>query len=151
MPSFALHGTDSHVLTALEDAGVDYQLVDDRDRRADEARPTTDGPVLGRVLSVLGAPVGSKTEQHLSLPVYLESAPTDVRETFVAAYLENRAVEHDGKATLTIKEDRNRTYLEALADLIESVADGPVELGEMNIVISADAARSLDLRSPTAG
>lgn len=144
-PSFALNrrGEDSHVIDALELADVDYQLVDDRDGRADEARPMTAGTVLGRVLAVLGAPVGPKVEQHLSLPSYLSRAPTDVREQFVYAYLENRAIAHQGKDTLTVREARNREYLRSLTDLIDSIVDGDVELGQRDIVISADAARAL--------
>ena len=146
-PFFALNhrGTDSHVIDALELANVSYRTVSDRDGRADEVLPSDDGPVLGRVLSVLGAPVGPKADQYLSLPAYLEDAPADVKETFVYAYLENRAVDYQEKATLTIREQRNRSYLESLAELIESVAGERVELGEKTIVISADAARSLEI------
>jgi len=144
-PSFALNhrGEDSHVFDALELAGVDYDVVADREGRADEVRPTEDGTVLGRVLAVLGAPVGPKVDARLSLPDYLESAPADTRETFVYSYLENRAISHGGKATLTIQEERNRDYLAALADLIDDVAGGGVRLGERDIVVSADAARAL--------
>lgn len=144
-PSFALNhrGEDSHVIDALELVGVDYQVVDDRDERADEVRPTEDGTVLGRVLAALGAPVGPKADQHLELPAYLEDAPADVGETFVYSYLENRAIEHEGKDTLHIQEERNRDYLRSLAELIDGVADGGVELRERYIVISADAARTL--------
>ncbi len=144
-PSFAINhrGGDSHIFDALDLAGVEYRIEDDRDGRADEVRPTTDGTVLGRVLAVLGAPVGPKAAQQVSLPNYLTDAPADIREVFVYSYLENRAVEHDQKATLTIREERNRSYLEELTTLIRSVADGRVELGEQYITISADAARSL--------
>lgn len=144
-PSFALnhHGEESHVIDALELAGVDYQVVADREGRADEARPSEDASVLGRVLAVLGAPAGPKTGQDLSLPTYLEGAPASVREQFVYAYLENRAVEHERKATLTLREERNRDYLEGLAALIDDVAGGGVEIGERDIIVSADAARHL--------
>lgn len=91
----------------------------------------------------LGAPVGPKADQQLELPAYLENAPADIRETFVYAYLENRAIEHEGKATLTVREDRNREYLESLADLIGDVAGDGVRLGERDIIISAKAARQL--------
>ncbi|SEH14666.1 hypothetical protein SAMN04487967_1711 [Natronorubrum sediminis] len=143
-PTFALNhrGEDSHVIDALDLAGIEYDVLE-RDGRADEARPTSDGRVLGRVLSVLGAPVGSKADQHLTLPSYLDSAPRDVREQFALSYLENRAVEHEQKDTLTIREARNRQYLTDLSNLLDSVIDGRVELGEENIVISAEAARSL--------
>lgn len=144
-PGFALNhrGEESHVLDALELSGIDYRVVADRDSRADEARPTDDGTVLGRVLSVLGAPVGPKADQDLALPAYLDSAPASVREQFVYAYLENRATEHAGKATLTLREERNRDYLEALAALIDDVAGGGVRFSERDIVVSADAAREL--------
>ncbi|MFC4438027.1 MULTISPECIES: hypothetical protein [Natrialbaceae] len=61
-PSFALNhrGEDAHVLDALDLVGVDYRIVDDRHERADEVWPTEDGTVLGRVLAVLGAPVGQE-------------------------------------------------------------------------------------------
>jgi len=144
-PSFALNhrGEESHVFDALELAGVDYDVVGDRESRADEARPTEDGSVLGRVLAVLGAPLGPKADQRLALPGYLAEAPADVREQFVYAYLENRAIEHEGKATLTVREDRNREYLDALAALIDDVAGGGVRFSERDIVVSADAARAL--------
>ncbi|ADD03885.1 uncharacterized protein Nmag_0293 [Natrialba magadii ATCC 43099] len=144
-PSFALNhrGEDSHVIDALELVGVDYQIVDDRDGRADEARPTEDGTVLGRVLAVLGAPVGPKADQLLSLPDYLVVGSVDVRETFVYAYLENRAVHHEGKDTMTITEERNDSYLSSLAVLINDIAGGGVTRNSESITISADAARSL--------
>ncbi|SFC65394.1 hypothetical protein SAMN05444422_11350 [Halobiforma haloterrestris] len=144
-PSFALNhrGADSHVIDALELSGAPYEVVERDPDRADEARPTDDGTVLGRVLAVLGAPVGPKAEQHLELPSYLEDAPAEVRETFVYAYLENRATEHEGKDTLHIQEERNQDYLVALANLLADVADGEVSVGDRHIVISADAARNL--------
>ncbi|TYT61812.1 hypothetical protein [Natrialba swarupiae] len=144
-PSFALNhrGEDSHVFDALELAGVEYEVIDDRANRGDEVCPVEDGTILGRTLSVLGAPVGPKSEQPLELPAYLDEAPEHVRETFVYAYLENRAIEHDEKRTLTIRENRNRTYLSALSDLINDVAGGGVRLKKHDIVISADASRAL--------
>jgi len=141
-PSFALtNGDDSHVFDALKLAGIEYTVVGDRDGRADEARPTDDGTVLGRVLSVLGAPVGPKAEQRLSLPDYLADAPTDVRAQFVRAYLENRAHEHNN--ILKLREERNRSYLDSLAALIEDVADGSVTVSEKNLIISKQATDNL--------
>ncbi|APX98745.1 hypothetical protein [Natronorubrum daqingense] len=143
-PTFALnhHGEHSHVVDALESSNIEFDVIE-RDGRADEARPATDGTILGRTLAVLGAPVGPKAEQRLELPSYLSDAPEPVRERFVHSYLKNRAVEHNQKDTLTIQEERNRDYLESLCELIDSVVDERVVLGERHIVISADAARSL--------
>ncbi|MHC3439232.1 hypothetical protein ACYJ1Y_14355 [Natrialbaceae archaeon A-gly3] len=145
-PSFALNerGTRASVFDALELVGVDYR-VEERDDRADEVFPTDDGTVLGRVLSVLGAPVGAKTQQHLELPDYLEDAPAETRRTFVEHYLENRATRHEGKDTLTIQEeDRPRSYLEDLCALIRDVSGGEVTASDMRVTISADAARRLE-------
>ncbi|MFC7214576.1 hypothetical protein ACFQO4_10875 [Saliphagus sp. GCM10025334] len=141
-PTFALnrHGDESHVIDALGLAGVDYDLLE-RTGRADEARPTTDGRVLGRVLASLGAPVGSKADNELELPAYLEDAPDDVRRLFVVCYLENRA--HAHRSILKFREERSRAYLEDLAALIEDVAAGPVTVSEKNVNISKAAAENL--------
>ncbi|MCU4741161.1 hypothetical protein [Natronoglomus mannanivorans] len=145
-PLFAVNkrGEDSHIFDALELANVEYDVDREHEReRATEVRLSTDGAVLGRVLSVLGAPVGPKAHQRLELPAYLENAPDDVKSLFVACYLENRAVEYEGKRTLRVMEDRNRSYLEDLAALIEEVADESVSVDNRGITISAAAARNL--------
>ncbi|MFP8891825.1 hypothetical protein ACLI4U_18945 (plasmid) [Natrialbaceae archaeon A-CW2] len=142
-PSFVLNnrGEDSHVVDALELAGVDYELVGDRPGRGDELRPSTDGTTLGRVLATLGAPVGPKAEQRLELPAYLEDAPNDVKRLFVVCYLENRAHEH--KSIIKFREERNADYLESLRALIESVAGEPVTHSEKNIILSKAASDAL--------
>ncbi|MFP8957157.1 hypothetical protein ACLI4Y_10535 [Natrialbaceae archaeon A-CW3] len=142
-PSFALNhrGEDSHVIDALELADVDYQLVTDRPGRADEARPTKDGTVLGRVLVTLGAPIGPKAHQTLSLPEYLEDAPEDVRRLFVSCYLENRGHRHG--SILKFREERSRAYLDELAALIEDIAGGSVTVSEKNVTISKAATENL--------
>ena len=126
---------------ALDLAGIEYTIVDDRHRRADEVRPSKDATVLGRVLVTLGAPKGAKAKQRLELPAYLESAPHDVKRLFVSCYLENRAVEKG--SMLKFREERNDGYIRSLAALIEVVADGPVTISEKNIHISSAATENL--------
>jgi len=142
-PSFALNSrkTDSHVIDALDLVGTAHQLVMDRDGRADEARPEEDASALGRVLHVLGAPLGEKKTGRLQPPLYLEGAPDDVRRLFVVCYLENRAQKHGN--ILTFREDRSRGYLESLADLIADVGDGRVRISEKNVIISKQATENL--------
>jgi len=142
-PSFALADgdDDARVIDALELAGVEYTVVGDREGRADEARPTDDGSVLGRVLAALGAPVGPKADQRLELPDYLTDGPADVREQFVRAYLANRAQPNNN--ILQLREERNRDYLESLAGLIEDVAGGPVTISEKNVILSKEATEAL--------
>ena len=150
-PSFALNHQQhhSHVIDALEATGLDYdfQHKDDPDR-ATEVRPTDDATVLGRILAVLGAPVGPKAElEDLTLPWYLEEAPDEVRELFVLSYLANRAIHHRDKDTVHIQEKRSKAYRDELATLIEDVAGESVTSGERMVTISAAAVRSLGLQS----
>ncbi|WP_247729496.1 hypothetical protein [Halovivax limisalsi] len=143
-PSFALDPTRRHlhITDALDAVGVEYEIVDDRDGRTDEARPSEDASVLGRVLAVLGAPVGPKAEQWLELPAYLDEAPDSMRETFVLCYLENRATEPHND-TVSFREERNDAYLRDLAGLIADVADAPVRVSEKNVILSQAATESL--------
>ncbi|ELY42558.1 hypothetical protein [Natronorubrum sulfidifaciens] len=156
-PSFALNHRDhrSHVIDALEGVGVEHEFYhEDDDSRSTEVRPTVAGSVLGRTLAVLGAPVGPKARlEDFTLPWYLDEAPFEVREMFVLAYLANRAIHQRTKETVQIQEERDKSYRDELAALIEDVAKEPVTSGERMVTISADAARSLGLqpryRTPT--
>ncbi|MFC4247232.1 hypothetical protein ACFOZ7_09515 [Natribaculum luteum] len=146
-PLFVLNerGFNSHVIDALELADVGYTVHDEADDdRGPVIRPGEDGAILGRVLYVLGAPLGKKSKlEEFSLPWYLDEAPRDVRELFVHCYLSNRAYPDPASASIQIIEERPRSYREELAALIRSVADGPVTVGEESVTISADASRSL--------
>jgi len=102
-----------------------------------------DAAVLGRVLSVLGAPVGAKADADLALPRYLDAAPERVRQDFVDVYLANRGQRHPDKATMTLRETRSRRYLDSLAALLRDVSGESVTVSEQNVVLSADATRAL--------
>ncbi|QCS42643.1 hypothetical protein [Natrinema versiforme] len=149
-PTFSVDDIEnSLVLNALELIGVGHQDVETgADQSGPAVRPATDAAVLGRVLSVLGVPAGSKaTPDDLSLPWYLEEAPESVRKRFVDIYLENRAHPKPDSAGLQISESRPRSYREELAELIESVAGESVTATDSTVMISADAARALGLES----
>jgi len=138
---------DSKCVTALELSGVGYTVRKERNsNRGKSVRPGEDGAVLGRVLHVLGAPVGNKAHsESLSLPWYLEEAPLEVRKQFVQAYLSNRSTTSSNSPSVQIIEERADTYREELAELIESVAGEPVTAGTRSVTISAAAAEALDL------
>ncbi|MFP9193930.1 hypothetical protein ACLI4Q_20205 [Natrialbaceae archaeon A-CW1-1] len=142
-PSFALNrrGENSHVIDAIKLAEVAYHLIDDRDRRADEVRPTTNATTLGRVLVALGAPVGPKANRDLELPNYLNDAPEAVKRLFVVCYLENRAHKHN--SIVRFREERTVDYLSSLAALIEDVSGAPVTISEKNIILSKAASEEL--------
>lgn len=150
IPIFALneHGFESAIVDALEAAGVGWQEhEEDRDgNRGPTIRPAHDGAVLGRVLHVLGVPIGKKAHlEDLSLPDYLDDAAADVRDSWVRTYLLHRGYEDRTSDSIQILEDRPRSYRRELADLIESVADAPVRAGDQSVTISAEAARALEV------
>ncbi len=89
--------------------------------RAAEYRPVRDASVLGRVLSLLGAPVGTKNmDAPITLPDYLDDAPDSIRREFVAVYLRNRGQRYEEKATVHFREDRS---MDDLTDLAAFMAD----------------------------
>lgn len=145
-PYFAVDSDDAfdRVAAACELVGIDYQVLHpDTMGRATEIRPAEDGAILGRVLAALGAPVGEKAHiDDLSLPDYLDAAGQHLRLDFARTYVLNRGVVHDDKATLTIAEERPRTYRDEVAAFLERTLGETVTSGE-TITLSADAARVL--------
>jgi len=143
VPVFVLNGSsDGDALHADLDAlGVGHAT--ERGDASPEVRPADDAAVLGRVLSVLGAPVGAKSDADLALPQYLDTAPERVRRDFAAVYLQNRGQRHPDKATMTLRETRSDAYLQDLATLLRDVSGESVTVSEQNVVLSADATRAL--------
>ncbi|MFC3960007.1 hypothetical protein [Halovivax cerinus] len=117
-------------------------MINDRDGRADEARPTEHGTILGRVLACLGAPVGPKAQQQLTVPGYLADASDETRESWVLCYLENRAIEPVNEI-VRFREERNDGYLRDLSALIADVSDSDVSVSEKNVILSTAATESL--------
>ncbi|QSG02296.1 hypothetical protein [Natranaeroarchaeum sulfidigenes] len=146
-PYFALgrDGDAERVTDALDQLGLDWRRErDDQPDRATEIVPTEHASILGRALSVLGAPVGDKNDRaEISLPEYLDDAPDEIRADFVDVYLRNRAQSHDDKGTLTLREERADRYLQELAALIEDVAGESVTVSDKNVIVSAAAANAL--------
>lgn len=150
-PVFTLNesGFESKCIEALELAGVGHTVRKEQTaNRGPSVRPGADGAVLGRLLHVLGAPVGEKSHQEaLSLPWYLEEAPFEARTRFVKSYIQNRAAPNPG-GSVQIIETRPRSYREELADLIESVTEERATAGDRSVTVSGDAVQSLGLELP---
>lgn len=146
VPVFVINGSsDANALRDdLDTLGVGHTTLhaDDPDRSS-EIQPAEDGAILGRVLALLGAPVGSKAGADLSLPAYLDDAPEWVRRDFVDVYLSNRGQRHPDKATMTLRETRSQAYLQSLATLLREVSGESVTVSEQNVILSADATRAL--------
>lgn len=99
----------------------DSQIVNKNDpKRGTELQPGNHRGLLGRALYVLGAPRGRKTASEMTLPEYLDSVSHKLREEFVVTYLSLRGSRADD-GDIDIREERNQSYLESLATLIETV------------------------------
>ncbi|WP_135536352.1 hypothetical protein [Halostella pelagica] len=146
-PYFAVDSDDAldRVVASCGLVGVEYDIYHaDEIGRATEIRVTTDGAILGRVLTVLGAPLGEKaTRDDLSLPNYLDNVGQHLRLDFARTYVLNRGAIHEDKATVTISEDRPQEYRDQVAAFLEETLGQTVTSGDATITLSADAARVL--------
>jgi hypothetical protein len=109
-----------------------------------EVVPAEGGAILGRVLSILGAPRGVKAQlESISLPPYLSAVDNEDRRDFVRIYLLNRNTnpELDGSYIQSIPSE---TYAHELCNLIESVVPVSVKVGHRHrIWVPAEATRDL--------
>jgi len=127
--------TDESVTGALDTLGVEWVHRERDAERAAEVVASNPGSLLGRALSVLGAPVGTKRYVE-ALPPYLEAAPGDVREQFATVYLRNRGHERESHA-IQFRENRPDVYLDALAAFLEATLGTNVTRSEKNVYIAA--------------
>jgi hypothetical protein len=147
--SFTIDGEETEqIRSALRTAGLNTrESHEESESRATELLPRKHGTVLGRYLSAAGAPVGEKNARaDLHLPAYLDRAPLTIKADFVSIYVANRGVEHVGKATTPLLEQRSPAFRQELAELIADVSGERVTAGESSVILSADASRALGIR-----
>lgn len=147
VPSFVTNDTAARfrVTEALYTLDTEIEVKRRGDGRATEILPTTGASALGRVLVTMGAPRGEKNAAaDIQLPAWLWEISPDLQRGFAKTYLLNRGHRHVGKDTMTFREERAESYLSALADFLQEVAEAPVRPNGQNVVVSAAAVRSLD-------
>jgi|GEM_PF-211793 len=138
---------DADRLEAAGDiVGVDMDFTRSAaENRATELRPVRNASLLGRVLAVLGAPVGEKNAAaDIRLPDYLRDAPELTLREFVQVYLDNRGQRYPDKGTITMQESRSQGYLESLAALVQRVTGERASVSGNDVVVSAAAARQIE-------
>lgn len=145
-PRFTIRGK-VHA-TTLDDilSMLDIKYQTQSSGNTPEVHPQADGAILGRVLHVLGVPLGKQTEDPLiSLPVYLESAPESVRQDFALVYLLNRRRwgASNGEGLTIYHPDYTEAYLDDLQQFFQSLVDETVIREEENIKLSEEAVQSL--------
>ena len=130
---------------AFERVGVETQVRHrEATGRATEVIPAADASVLGRCLVSMGAVQGDKTTIQ-QLPSAVWGVPIDIRREFVRIYVGHRATTWESKATLRIQEQRPQSYLDDLRRLITELTGESVTAGDLEVTVSADAARELGL------
>ena len=148
VPHWTANGPIEQIKQALESLGLEYRRTRIQDpQRATELVPRSDGSLLGRSLSVLGAPTQSKNESTLdSLPEYLFELPLKVRREFTRVYVAYRR--SGDSQTISLQENRSESYYRYLAVFISDVIDDSdsVTVGERGVYISADVLDSLNLQ-----
>ena len=146
-PHWTVNGPIDLIKQALDKLGLEYRQTHGQDtQRATELVPRSDGSLLGRSLSVLGAPTQSKNKSSIDdLPAYLFKLPLEIRREFVNVYVEYR--QSGDSQTVSLQEDRADSYHRDLAGLISSVIDDTdaVTVGKRGIYISADVYDRLSL------
>lgn len=142
---FSLNHDDGHFEQIAAAAGIDYNVVArDSEARGTEARPTTDGAVLARVLAAMDVPSDATAKQNaVSLPEFVDGLDSDLREAFARIYVLNRGAQHAHADTIEIHEDRPETYLEDVAELLRSVTGERITRSGKSVSVSAAAARKL--------
>ncbi len=143
MPYWVVRSEEDRALLDRAAELVDVELDYTRsasDSRARELRPVEDASVLGRVLTVLGAPRGGKDEAgDVSLPGYLENAPERVSQEFVQVYLRNRG--RDGSDAVYFRKPRAAGYRRSLSVLVERLTGESVVNSGERLALSGEAAR----------
>lgn len=148
VPYFVVNDDDDVDLLYRATEVVDVDLDTTRSassQRSMELRPLEHASVLGRVLYLLGGPVGEKNaDSDVSLPSFLPSAPEIVRQEFAAIYVSNRGtVLEDRNGAVRIREERSRGYLRSLARFFREVTGGETSLHEKSVYLHPATARSI--------
>lgn len=154
-PYFVIDGdSDAAILTAAAEL-ANAELRETRsgkNGRTRELRPPEAAAVLGRTLSVLGAPVGRKNAESVpGLPDYLTHVEDRVAREFVQTYVHKRGEAGDDGELVLVRERRNGGYLTALARLVRRLTGESLSIGEDDVVLSAAAARKLENWEPLLG
>lgn len=149
VPYFVVNDDDDAEVLYRAAELVDVELDMTRSassHRARELRPVEHASVLGRVLFLLGGPVGEKNpDSNVSLPSFLPGATEIVRREFASIYVSNRGtVLKDRHDAIRIREERSRRYLRSIARFFSEVTGGETSRHEKNIYLHPGTAKSID-------
>ncbi|AZH24802.1 hypothetical protein [Haloplanus aerogenes] len=137
----------------LREVNVSYRIreQDDPDRHL-EIIPKDGASILGRVLTILGAPKGVKARKdQLTLPSYLTDTDNAHRRDFLRIYVLNRGRELANQETAGVHLYglNSPSYCQELKELIEAATSGTATVSSQNrIWISSESVHDLAGEKP---
>lgn len=117
-------GSRERLFTAAEAANVDLERDDTDSRGPNTFKPSRAAAPLGRLLAVLGAPVGSSGEIE-GLPRWLRDAPPATCRRVARLYVTEAAFPAPAGEGLAINEPRPPEYADALLELLQAGSEAP--------------------------
>jgi hypothetical protein len=119
---------------ALRWLNIDYRCREpDSEEGHVEVVPSEGASVLGRVLTVLGAPRGVKAAQDsLSLPAYLSDVDPDLQRDFARIYLLNRGRHLTDEDTVEVHSMPSAAFARKLKTFFDSVTSAEMTIGTQN-------------------
>lgn len=160
-PRFVIQGTPYREVLDSIFNGIDMEFQEESpginvgtgiDPSHPQASPRSDGAVLGRVLTVLGAPWGPLSKGLPALPVYLAVAPTDIQRSYAQVLVFNRWVKTSDPSTITISIPGEMRGLQtAIHQFLLELVGSPLQQGNSTIRLPKTSVMDLfpDLASPT--
>lgn len=134
-------------------AGVDLDFTrKTASPRSQEMRPVEHPSILGRVLTVLGAPTGEKRDgATIRLPDYLHHVHDNLAQEFLQTVLHNRSQQQDGTEVIVFAESRDPLYLRSVARLVRRLTGERATVSEGNVELSSAASREIAVWDPLLG
>lgn len=135
----------------LQWMNLPYRIDSDRPNRGQVVIPKESAALFGRLLSVLGVPMGVKsTSDGLTLPGYLSTLSEEHQRDFLRIYILNRGRNlTDSTAGTYLYALQSEDFCRELKGLIESVTTGTATLGKENeIWVSSESVRDLAGEEP---
>lgn len=142
----ATPSADAAIWDAIRTLALDPRRGTVADDRPMEITVGDGSTILGRALLALGAPQGEKTAETVPpLPDSILEAGDRTRRACAEVYLLERATGTGDKDTVSVPmQNRSEAFRRSVANLLRSLTDADITVGE-TLTVSAAAARDLDL------
>ena len=159
-PKFVLRGDPHQTLldSIFDDLGVSFKEETStvpfnqiEEEQHPHAHPGNKGALLGRVLSVLGAPVGSPLKGLVSFPPYLYVASKELKESFARILILNLASNSTSTSDSQIEivsPNYSRGLTKSLYQFFQNLDGESVDVSAEGVVLDRSFVESLSQNGP---